>query len=141
MELLQPIDCKVNLIVFNTHEGSRFKPSTPEAVQAFRSIVIQVTARSIQWISALTMHVVWLHVAYACELWAGCVVGAEPLLSPRSLEEVGSPAAQAGRVCTVRDSRGDEEMAACGQLGAPELGRVKAPPMLQPPARLEAVLT
>lgn len=42
MGLLQPIDCKVNLIVFNTHEGTRFKPSTPEAVQAFRSIVIQV---------------------------------------------------------------------------------------------------
>lgn len=40
--LLHPIDCKVNLIVFNTHEGTRFKPSTPEAVQLFRSIVIQV---------------------------------------------------------------------------------------------------
>ena len=42
VDLLSPIDCKVNLIVFNTHEGTRFRPSTHEAVQAFRSIVIQV---------------------------------------------------------------------------------------------------
>lgn len=33
--------CKVNLIVFNPHEGTAFKPSTPERVQAFRSILIQ----------------------------------------------------------------------------------------------------
>jgi 23S rRNA (adenine2503-C2)-methyltransferase len=85
--LLQPIDCKVNLIVFNTHEGTDFKPSTPEAVQAFRSIVIQ-----------------------------------------------------AGRVCTVRDSRGDEEMAACGQLGAPDVTLPRAPPKLQPPVHLQAAV-
>lgn len=42
VQLLKPIDCKVNLIVFNTHEGSRFRPSTAEDVQSFRSIVIQV---------------------------------------------------------------------------------------------------
>lgn len=48
---------------------------------------------------------------------------------------------QAGRVCTVRDSRGDEEMAACGQLGAPELQSVKAPPTLPPPAHLAASMT
>jgi len=27
---------------------------------------------------------------------------------------------QARRVCTIRDSRGDDEMAACGQLGSLE---------------------
>lgn len=53
VELLQPIDCKVNLIVFNTHEGSRFAPSTPAAVQQFRSIVIQVT-QLMQQIPALS---------------------------------------------------------------------------------------
>lgn len=29
-------------------------------------------------------------------------------------------ATQAQRVCTIRDSRGDDEMAACGQLGSLE---------------------
>lgn len=43
VHLLRAIDCKVNLIVFNTHEGSRFQPSTKEAVLAFRSILIQVS--------------------------------------------------------------------------------------------------
>lgn len=48
VELLQSIDCKVNLIVFNTHAGSRFKPSTPSAVQQFRSIMIQVVLLLLQ---------------------------------------------------------------------------------------------
>lgn len=47
VELLQPIDCKVNLIVFNTHEGTRFKSSTPEAVHAFRSVVIQARIKAV----------------------------------------------------------------------------------------------
>lgn len=51
---------------------------------------------------------------------------------------------QGGRVCTVRDSRGDDEMAACGQLGDPgKRGDSKPlPPILSPPpeflAKLEA---
>lgn len=41
---------------------------------------------------------------------------------------------QAGRVATIRDSRGDDEMAACGQLGTP--GAERAPvPLLEPPPR------
>ena len=48
VHLLRAIDCKVNLIVFNTHEGSRFQPSTTEAVLSFRSKLIQVTV-SFKW--------------------------------------------------------------------------------------------
>ena len=45
---------------------------------------------------------------------------------------------QGGRVCTIRDSRGDDEMAACGQLGGdPNMPLTfKAPPPIfeAPPA-------
>lgn len=85
VNILHPIDCKVNLILFNTHQGSLFQPSTTEAVSAFRSVLIQ-----------------------------------------------------AGRVCTVRDSRGDEEMAACGQLGVVDESRLI--PFLKPPAHLASRL-
>lgn len=34
--LLEPVECKVNLIVFNPHLGTRFLPSQPEQVLAFR---------------------------------------------------------------------------------------------------------
>jgi hypothetical protein len=50
-------------------------------------------------------------------------------------------------VATVRDSRGDDQMAACGQLGSPgELAGAGAgrapplPPILAPPERLRPVL-
>jgi 23S rRNA (adenine2503-C2)-methyltransferase len=46
---------------------------------------------------------------------------------------------QAGRVCTIRDSRGDDEMAACGQLGNP-LASAKSAPILEPPERFKSVL-
>ena len=46
---------------------------------------------------------------------------------------------QAGYVCTVRASKGDDTMAACGQLG--DLAAASRPaPMLQPPERLRAAL-
>lgn len=46
---------------------------------------------------------------------------------------------KSGRVCTIRDSRGDDEMAACGQLG--DVGAVaRTAPLLQPPARFLASL-
>ena len=46
---------------------------------------------------------------------------------------------QAGRVCTVRDSRGDDEMAACGQLG--DVGALGArAPVLRVPARFQEAL-
>lgn len=45
----------------------------------------------------------------------------------------------AGVVCTVRDSRGDDEMAACGQLGnIDELNRPA--PTLKPPLRFKDAL-
>lgn len=116
LDITQGIEAKFNLIVFNPHTGTRFRASTPEAVAAFRSVLI-----------------------------AG------------------------GRVCTVRDSRGDDEvrrveslamywcsccvltccahmctqMAACGQLGNLDVtaaaGRTPAP-LLDPPASLAHVL-
>lgn len=46
-----------------------------------------------------------------------------------------------GRICTIRDSRGDDEMAACGQLGSGVVaGRVAAPPLLEPPEHMRSVL-
>ena len=83
LQLLAGIEAKVNLIGFNSHAGTHFKPSTTAAVLAFRSRLI-----------------------------AG------------------------GRVCTVRESRGDDEMAACGQLGDIGVGSTKLAPVLQPPAHL-----
>jgi 23S rRNA (adenine2503-C2)-methyltransferase len=44
-----------------------------------------------------------------------------------------------GRVCTIRDSRGDDEMAACGQLGDP-LASAKSAPILEPPERFRSAL-
>ncbi len=57
------IEAKFNLIVFNPHQGTRFRASTHEAVAAFRSVLIQ-----------------------------------------------------GGRVCTVRDSRGDDQVGSCEGL-------------------------
>ncbi|KAL4437757.1 hypothetical protein ABPG77_005669, partial [Micractinium sp. CCAP 211/92] len=93
LELTRNIRCKINLIVFNPHEGTQFKPSTPERVQAFRSLLIQAR----QW-------------------GAG------------------------GRACGHRrDSRGEDQMAACGQLGSPE-SSTRRPPLLAPPERLQGAL-
>ena len=47
--------------------------------------------------------------------------------------------AASGKVCTVRVSKGDDTMAACGQLGDPGSSPRPAP-MLQPPERLRAAL-
>ncbi|KAF8055722.1 rlmN [Scenedesmus sp. PABB004] len=44
-----------------------------------------------------------------------------------------------GKVCTVRASKGDDEMAACGQLGNKEAA-VRPAPLLMPPARLRELL-
>ncbi len=34
--LLQPIQAKINLIGFNAHEGTRFRPSSHDQIMAFR---------------------------------------------------------------------------------------------------------
>jgi 23S rRNA (adenine2503-C2)-methyltransferase len=87
LELTRNIRCKINLIVFNPHEGTAFQPSTPERTQAFRSLLIE-----------------------------------------------------GGHVATVRSSRGDDEMAACGQLGSAGGDDARAPPLLAPPPRLAGVV-
>ena len=47
--------------------------------------------------------------------------------------------APVGKVCTIRVSKGDDSMAACGQLGDPGSVRKQAP-LLPPPANLQAAL-
>lgn len=64
LDLLQCIKCKINLIVFNPHDGTEYSASLQEHVDEFRDILIK-----------------------------------------------------GGRVVTVRSSRGEDSMAACGQLG------------------------
>ncbi|GIL50442.1 hypothetical protein Vafri_6565 [Volvox africanus] len=84
--MLSRVNCKINLIVFNPHVGTRFQPSTDEAVTAFRSVLVQ-----------------------------------------------------RGFVCTIRDSRGDDEMAACGQLGNVGLA-FRPSPILEAPERFRSFL-
>lgn len=76
IDLLRNVRCKINLIVFNPHDGTPFAPSSLDTVAAFRNQLIQ-----------------------------------------------------GGYVATIRSSRGDDQMAACGQLGNPELSP-KRPPLL-----------
>ncbi|KAI8107234.1 hypothetical protein M9434_001877 [Picochlorum sp. BPE23] len=64
LKVLEGVKCKINLIVFNPHEGTVYRESPKENVDTFRDILIR-----------------------------------------------------GGRVVTVRQSRGEDSMAACGQLG------------------------
>lgn len=86
LKLLDGIAAKVNLIVFNPHEGTKFLPSEDETVLAFRSVLVK-----------------------------------------------------GGRVCTIRNSRGDDEMAACGQLGDVGLSW-KPAPTIEPPPKFRAII-
>ncbi|KAJ4711116.1 Dual-specificity RNA methyltransferase [Melia azedarach] len=72
IDLVQSIPCKINLISFNPHCGSQFRPTSEEKMIEFRNILAE----------------------------AGCTV-------------------------FLRLSRGDDQMAACGQLGKP--GEIQAP--------------
>ncbi|OVA07602.1 Ribosomal RNA large subunit methyltransferase RlmN/Cfr [Macleaya cordata] len=81
VDLVQDIPCKINLITFNPHHGSPFKPTSEEKMIEFRNALAE----------------------------AGCVV-------------------------FLRPSRGDDQMAACGQLGKP--GEIQAP-RLRVPARFQ----
>lgn len=42
LELTKRIECKINLIAFNPHQGTQFEPSSKEQMQEFRSVLIQV---------------------------------------------------------------------------------------------------
>ncbi|XP_020225536.1 uncharacterized protein LOC109807432 [Cajanus cajan] len=72
IELVKGIPCKINLISFNPHSGSLFRPTKEERMIEFRNTL-----------------------------------------------------ARAGVIVFLRLSRGDDQMAACGQLGKP--GTVQAP--------------
>ncbi|XP_075481881.1 uncharacterized protein LOC142522394 isoform X3 [Primulina tabacum] len=84
IELVQGIPCKINLLSFNPHCGSQFKPTKEEKMIEFRNVLAE----------------------------AGCVV-------------------------FLRMSRGDDRMAACGQLGEP--GEIQAP-LFKVPAKFQAAL-
>lgn len=84
IDLVLGIPCKINLISFNPHCGSRFKPTEEDKMIQFRNVLAE----------------------------AGCIV-------------------------FLRWSRGDDQMAACGQLGKP--GEIQAP-LLRVPAQFQAAL-
>ncbi|GMH20718.1 hypothetical protein Nepgr_022559 [Nepenthes gracilis] len=77
INLVQGIPCKINLISFNPHSGSLFKPTPEEKMIEFRNVLAE----------------------------AGCIV-------------------------FLRLSRGNDQMAACGQLGKP--GEIRAPVLRVP---------
>lgn len=81
IELVRGIPCKINLIPFNPHRGTLFKPTAKEKMIEFRNVL-----------------------------------------------------AEAGIAVFLRLSRGDDKMAACGQLGKP--GDVQAP-LLRVPERFQ----
>lgn len=77
IELVKGIPCKINLISFNPHSGSFFRPTKEKRMIEFRNTLAA----------------------------AGCIV-------------------------FLRLSRGDDQMAACGQLGKP--GTIQAPKLRVP---------
>lgn len=78
LRLTAGVPCKINLIHFNTHEGSEFEASDEETMLAFQDYLVRK-----------------------------------------------------GMTVTIRKSRGDDKMMACGQLG--KLGTIQAPRMAVPP--------
>uniref|UniRef100_A0A7N0TEV3 Radical SAM core domain-containing protein n=1 Tax=Kalanchoe fedtschenkoi TaxID=63787 RepID=A0A7N0TEV3_KALFE len=84
IDLVRGIPCKINLLSFNPHSGSQFRPTSTEKMMEFRDVLAE----------------------------AGCVV-------------------------LLRLSRGDDSMAACGQLGKP--GDIQAP-ILRVPAQFQMAL-
>ncbi|KAI9107839.1 hypothetical protein K1719_021175 [Acacia pycnantha] len=84
IDLVKGIPCKINLISFNPHGGSLFRPTKEERIIEFRNKLAE----------------------------AGCTV-------------------------FLRPSRGDDQMAACGQLGKP--GTIQAP-LLRVPQQFQMAL-
>ncbi|MBA0656392.1 hypothetical protein Goklo_008751 [Gossypium klotzschianum] len=84
IDLVKGIPCKINLISFNPHCGSQFRPSSDEKMIEFRNILAE----------------------------GGCIV-------------------------FMRFSRGDDQMAACGQLGKPGLSQA---PLLRVPEQFRVAL-
>lgn len=84
IELVKGIPCKINLISFNPHSGSFFRPTKEERMIEFRNTI-----------------------------------------------------ARAGLTVFLRLSRGDDQMAACGQLGKP--GTIQAP-LLRVPQQFQMTI-
>jgi len=87
VDIARDVPCKINLIYFNTHDGSEFKCSGQERIKAFKQRI-----------------------------------------------------SDAGVTCTIRQSRGDEEASACGQLGNPgdnALWKPEPPRMRDPRTRAQ----
>jgi 23S rRNA (adenine2503-C2)-methyltransferase len=87
VDIARDVPCKINLIYFNTHDGSEFKCSDQERIKTFRQRI-----------------------------------------------------SDAGVTCTIRQSRGDEEASACGQLGNPgdnALWKPEPPRMRDPRTRAQ----
>lgn len=99
LDLLDGIEAKVNLIVFNPHEGMLFLTASCEL------------DRSENHTSRRSMHI-------DGHLIAGTIYKASDAADVELFRHI---LIQGGRVCTIRDSRGSSEMAACGQLGNPDV--------------------
>ncbi|MCB9506609.1 MAG: 23S rRNA (adenine(2503)-C(2))-methyltransferase RlmN [Myxococcales bacterium] len=84
VRLTAQIPCKINLIPFNPHPGTEFRPSPRERVERFRDLLL-----------AKNLHT------------------------------------------TIRETRGDDRMAACGQLGKPG---PRMPKRADPPQRFRSVV-
>ncbi|XP_025982451.1 dual-specificity RNA methyltransferase RlmN 2 [Glycine max] len=84
IELVKGISCKINLISFNPHSGSFFKPTKYERMIEFRNTL-----------------------------------------------------AGAGLIVFLRLSRGDDQLASCGQLGKP--GTIQAP-LLRVPEQFQMAI-
>ncbi|KAJ7943632.1 Dual-specificity RNA methyltransferase [Quillaja saponaria] len=84
VDIVKGIPCKINLISFNPHSGSQFRPTNEERMVEFRNLLAE----------------------------GGCTV-------------------------FLRLSRGDDQMAACGQLG--KLGSVQAP-LLRVPEKFQVAI-
>jgi 23S rRNA (adenine2503-C2)-methyltransferase len=131
--------CKINLIVFNPHEGTPFRPSPPERVRAFRSLLIQVSSAgrcSHQRIPCVRRLASWSRCRSMPRQLLVCSCSGTICLAPANA----SFSLQGGHVATVRESRGDDSMAACGQLGSKELA-LRPPPLLSPPERLRGAVS
>ena len=118
------ISCKINLIPFNPHPGSHFLPSHTQDVLDFRHAQFRLEALQ--------------RMQEPCGCGHACVPACA-LTAASSLVRRRSVIVQGGRVCTIRQSRGDDQLAACGQLGGVGDAQRRASLLPVPPAYAAAV--
>jgi 23S rRNA (adenine2503-C2)-methyltransferase len=147
LALLSKVYCMVNLIVFNPHEGTRFQRSEDAQVSAWPG---QRGFGAAGWLAgALSGQPGGGMVCSGSGLC--CRAGGPALQHHRALnahihhaqpsttqvQRFRSILQAGGLVCTLRVSKGNDEMAACGQLGGTSMGLAPRPaPRLKPPAKL-----